>query len=494
MSTVPADIAGIGSTAQKLRVSPGFDPMKSGVGPEEYFLLSRIDGTQTLRDVMLATGLPVDRAIAIVTRLRSIGALLLPGEGETLGRPATGQTATVAIRPPQPRVAPTPPGKPTIPARTTTPPPFRVPEPMPDPARATTRPLPNPNLPPEQKAATFKQPARAGTPPTATATPVQRPGTPPSSTSTPVQRPATQNPSPVPRTPTQPIPRQATPGSAVPTAIPKSPTQPIRMVQPPQPRTVAAAPVVKAKQEPLDTRLVNPSGDELAALSEHNDLSDVERRKVLAMGRLIATRDPYAILGVPQGADLKLLKHAYFKLSKEVHPDRFFGKELGSFAERLPDAFEAVSRAYARVTTPEKTPTQARTTTGSQAQTPQEYAAELFERACALEVGGDAMNAMKLFAAAVRLDANVRFLRRAANCALAANQPRSAVEYAKKAQAQAPDDPSCARLLAAAFRAVGKLADAEEVLVMAMALKSENDSLMGELRNDLAEVHRLLNG
>jgi Flp pilus assembly protein TadD len=99
---------------------------------------------------------------------------------------------------------------------------------------------------------------------------------------------------------------------------------------------------------------------------------------------------------------------------------------------------------------------------------------------------------MKLFAAAVRIDPQTRYLRRAASCALAAAQPKSAVEYAKKAQTQAPDDPSSARLLAAAFRAAGKLADAEEVLVMAMALKSENDVLTAELRNDLNEVRRQL--
>ena len=67
-----------------------------------------------------------------------------------------------------------------------------------------------------------------------------------------------------------------------------------------------------------------------------------------------------------------------------------------------------------------------------------------------------------------------------------------AVEYAKKAHSLSPSDPSAARLLAAAFRAAGKLSDAEEVLVMAMALKSENDVLTAELRNDLAEVRRLL--
>ena len=80
MTQVPAEIAGIGSTQQKLRVSPGFDPLKAGVGPEEYFILSRIDGSQSLRDVLFASGLPVEKAVAAVTRLRQIGALLLPGE------------------------------------------------------------------------------------------------------------------------------------------------------------------------------------------------------------------------------------------------------------------------------------------------------------------------------------------------------------------------------------------------------------------------------
>ncbi|HSR96556.1 MAG TPA: hypothetical protein VLM79_05755, partial [Kofleriaceae bacterium] len=96
MSAVPAEIAGIGSTQQKLRVSPGFDPLKAAVGPQEYFVLSRIDGMQTLRDVLLTTGLPVDRAISIVQRLRAIGALLIPGETAAPVAAASSSTAATA--------------------------------------------------------------------------------------------------------------------------------------------------------------------------------------------------------------------------------------------------------------------------------------------------------------------------------------------------------------------------------------------------------------
>lgn len=358
MSTVPADIAGIGPTSLKLRVSPGFDPLKAAVGPDEYFLLSRIDGTLSIREVLLNSGLPVDRGVAIVSRLRSIGALLLPGE--------------------------------------------------------------------------------------------------------------------------------ATPAAAAP-AAPAS-------VRPP-PRTAAGSarhPDALAH----DLRLSNPTPDELAALSEPSELDDGERRLILTLERILEKQDSYMLLGVSQGADIKAVKRAYFALSKEIHPDRYYGKKLGSFAGRMSRVFEETSRAYARLTTADKSRAGTSATTiaraSEQPQTPQEYAAELFERACQLEIGGDPLGAMKLFAACVRMDPQIKFLRRATSCALAAGQPRSAVEYAKKAHALAPNDASSARLLASAFRHAGQLSDAEEVLLMAMAMKNENDVLTVELKNDLTEVRRLL--
>jgi len=364
-SAVPLSIGGIGSTQLKLRASPSFDPLKANFGPEEYFLFSRFDGAATLRDVLLESGLPVEKAIAIVVKLRSYGALMLPGE----------TTAPVRVQAPAIPVAP--------------------------------------------------------------------------------------------RTVTRSPPRSAS-GSAPPTAA------------------VPSGPI-------LDLALSNPNPEELHALSEDNVLSDQVRRRILAMARLLDQRDPYILLGVPHGADKQTLKRAYFKLSKEIHPDRFYGKQLGMFAERLSTVFEALSRAYDGLTSPSKVAAAAKAPVAETAQSPQEYAAELFERACQQEVGGDHLGAMKLFSAAVRIDPQTKYLRRSASCALAAGQPRTALDHAKKAQTNSPSDPSLARLLAAAFRGCGKLADAEEVLVMAMALKTENDMLSNELRNDLAEVRRLLN-
>jgi hypothetical protein len=397
VSQVPAEIAGIGSTTQKLRVSPGFDPLKAAVLPEEYFVLSRIDGKQTLREVLLTTGLPVERAVAIVTKLRSIGALLLPNE--------------------------------------------------------TAAPTPTPR----------------GAPPSAPAA---------------VRR--TEGSGPMSGPPTKPASQVRQPTGQMP-VVARTGTGRIR---------AQASPPPEEPEPPLDTTLPSPTKDELDALAERDvDLSDTERRRLLAFARLAALKDPLALFGVSEGADTNQLKRAYFRLSKEIHPDRFYGRQLGSFAARMTSLFETVSRTYAHLTGDQaKGSGTYKAVQADKPQTPQEYAFELFNRACSLEVGGDALGAMKLFAAAVRIDPQARYLRRAANCAMTAGQPKTAVEYAKKAQAQAPTDASALRLLATTFRAAGKLADAEEVLVMAIALPSANDVLVVELRRDLAEVRRLLQG
>jgi hypothetical protein len=448
-SAVPPEIAGLGKSSTKLRVSPGFDPLKAAVGPDEYFVLSRIDGVMTLRDVLLSTGLPVERGIAIVQKLRSIGALLLPGE----------TSAPVPAAPPQ---------KPSAP-------------------RIATQTPSAPMTPPKGVAVVTdlgRAPTVSVTPPPDAIPAVSRTATP-------------MTPMPASKLPARPAksiepepPHRSVPDGGTVRGMPNIGRTPAKA--PPTPEGLDVPTVTRAPRADINLVLPDATDEERGALAEPGDLGPDDRLKILAMARLLDAKDPWALLGVPHGADAKLLKRSYFKLSKEIHPDRYYGRNLGSFADRLSAVFEAVSRAYAKLTSPEKSKGSGAhvAVNAEQPQSPQEYAKELFDRACGLEVQGDPLGAMKLFAAAVRIDGQTRYLRRAASCALAAGQPKTALEYAKKAQAQAPQDPSSARLLAQAFRAAGKLGDAEEVLVMAMAIKSENDVLAAELRHDLAEVRR----
>jgi Tfp pilus assembly protein PilF len=97
-----------------------------------------------------------------------------------------------------------------------------------------------------------------------------------------------------------------------------------------------------------------------------------------------------------------------------------------------------------------------------------------------------------LFAATVKLDPQARYLRRAASCALTCGELRIAEEHAKKAVARDGADPSTARILARVFRQLGKLDEAEEVLVMALAMKNDSDALGAELVSELKGVRELL--
>jgi len=309
--SVPPDLPDIGSTGQRLRQNPGFDPLAAGIGPEEYFVWTRFDGATTLRDLIVMTGFSTPRAVDIVRKLRAVGAILLPGE------------------------------------------------------------------------------------------------------------------------------------------------------QPP------------------------PVKDDV-------DLDPAERARITAMHARVGGGDPLVVLGVTDRDDKKAIKRAYFQLSKEFHPDRFYGKRTGRFAPLLDEIFQVIAAAYAELTGERahgrrpSTPAPHRAETG-----PFDAARELFEHACHAEMAGDFHGALQLFAQALRVESSPRFYRRAARCALAADERQLALDYAKKAANLEPNDPSTARLLAQAFKASGKLDDAEETLVLALMIKTGNDQLAHELQADLAEVRRL---
>lgn len=52
------------------------------------------------------------------------------------------------------------------------------------------------------------------------------------------------------------------------------------------------------------------------------------------------------LLGVEPGVDKKTLKRAFFALSKEFHPDRYFRKNLGEYERKLQRVFAAIKTAY----------------------------------------------------------------------------------------------------------------------------------------------------
>jgi len=60
----------------------------------------------------------------------------------------------------------------------------------------------------------------------------------------------------------------------------------------------------------------------------------------------------HEILGVGVEADARTIKRAYFRLSKQFHPDRYFRRNIGPYAERLERVFRRVAEAYELLSDP----------------------------------------------------------------------------------------------------------------------------------------------
>jgi len=60
----------------------------------------------------------------------------------------------------------------------------------------------------------------------------------------------------------------------------------------------------------------------------------------------------HELLGIARGSDAQAVKRAYFALSKEFHPDRYFRKNIGPYAKRLDSIFKKMVEAYELLSDP----------------------------------------------------------------------------------------------------------------------------------------------
>ena len=105
-----------------------------------------------------------------------------------------------------------------------------------------------------------------------------------------------------------------------------------------------------AAEVPSESR-VPPQIDE-SQLDEDLDLDLSVQRRILEFEASLGL--PYhELLAVPVGSEPKVVKRAYFKLSKEFHPDRYFRKNIGSHAARLEKIFKKVLEAHEMLSDPD---------------------------------------------------------------------------------------------------------------------------------------------
>lgn len=95
-----------------------------------------------------------------------------------------------------------------------------------------------------------------------------------------------------------------------------------------------------------------PDGaDDAPGLDASLDLPLELQRRILDFESAL-DRPYHELLGVAPDADARAIKRAFFELSKEFHPDRYFRRRVGDFAPRLERIFKRIALAYELLSDP----------------------------------------------------------------------------------------------------------------------------------------------
>jgi hypothetical protein len=97
-----------------------------------------------------------------------------------------------------------------------------------------------------------------------------------------------------------------------------------------------SSPVEPPKREPP----IDSSG------SNAGQISPEVQKRIDQFYDSLDTRNAFELLEIERTADVRDVKRAYFKLSKEFHPDRYFGRDLGDTREKLSKIFQAIKAAF----------------------------------------------------------------------------------------------------------------------------------------------------
>ena len=95
---------------------------------------------------------------------------------------------------------------------------------------------------------------------------------------------------------------------------------------------------------PVDSNPVPRSVDE-SLIDSNLELSPQVQRRILEFECRLRL-PPHELLEISREADAREVKKAYFKLSREFHPDRYFRKRIDHFGSRLDRIFKKILEAH----------------------------------------------------------------------------------------------------------------------------------------------------
>jgi curved DNA-binding protein CbpA len=119
-----------------------------------------------------------------------------------------------------------------------------------------------------------------------------------------------------------------------------------------QKKTTRAPPPRQSKAEERPKAETNPDKAQPKTepkTEEECDLDSSERAQIEELVGHLGV-DHYTLLGAPRDADGKAIKRAYYALASRFHPDRFFGRKLGAFRQKLDRVFVRLTLAHDTLT------------------------------------------------------------------------------------------------------------------------------------------------
>lgn len=91
---------------------------------------------------------------------------------------------------------------------------------------------------------------------------------------------------------------------------------------------------------------IDPVGEDDTRLDRSVDLPIERQRRLLALRDRLRQVGHFEIFGLDPIDDPRTIRRAYHVISREFHPDSYFGKELGSFRTVLDDLFRRARSSY----------------------------------------------------------------------------------------------------------------------------------------------------
>jgi hypothetical protein len=122
----------------------------------------------------------------------------------------------------------------------------------------------------------------------------------------------------------------------------------------PRGKPTEPAPARAAEKDPRNP--VGPlqrldDGSEVAAedMADWPDAPEELKSRIIRLHRRLRNLSAWDLLGVEKDAPKSAIRRAFSVASKELHPDRYFGKNLGSFKAKLATVFNRLTEAVQEI-------------------------------------------------------------------------------------------------------------------------------------------------